>query len=152
MSMSTLPLEVHEVLEEEYRAVHHADPTSKIGYEDFEVIDRDSAKSVLLGCGVPKQDLESKSGEDVLKEFVEGKRDIKSFANSSAISSTGRRILKDRDKYTDDKRRVRRRIIDLTFVGAVKPLRDQRLSELYGKLHDTQDAPRAALCISGGVT
>ncbi|HYR29163.1 MAG TPA: patatin-like phospholipase family protein, partial [Thermoanaerobaculia bacterium] len=47
---------------------------------------------------------------------------------------------------------MRRRIVDDAFTGAIKPLADVRLDNVYAAIHKRREEgkPRTALCISGG--
>jgi len=150
--MSTLPLEVHEVLEEEYRTMHDGGP-EVIGYGDFEIIDESWARGILCASRVKREDV-STPGDitNVLGEFVSGTRPVADLGKAAAMSDTGRTLLKDYKEYSgEDQQKLNRRIVDEALCGAVKRFRDQRLSKLYTALHqkDSDDA-RTAVCISGG--
>jgi len=150
--MSTLPLEVHEVLEEEYRTMHDGGP-EVVGYGVFEIIDLPWARGILCSCGVKPEDLNGPGDiETVLSEFVSGKRRVADLEKAAAMSDTGRTLLADYAEYSgEDKQRLNRRIVDEALGGAIKRFRDQRLSKLYHALHEQKDdEARTAVCISGG--
>jgi hypothetical protein len=97
--MSTLPLEVHEVLEEEFHAVHGTAPAD---YDAFEVKDAEGAKRILRGCGIETDDVAG-----VLKELVDGRRDIHLLAAKVVDAST---------------RAARRSVVDQAFGKTIAPL------------------------------
>jgi Patatin-like phospholipase len=151
-SMATLPLEVHEVLEEEYRTLYDEEPPS-VECDEFQLLDWKWACSILEMCGVDKKDVGDEAHVvKVLEDFVHGKRPVSALANSPTLTGTGRTLIDERGKYEEcNQTRFNRRIVDEALHGAVKPLRDMRLSTLYAALHAKKDteAP-TALCISGG--
>jgi len=150
--MATLPLEVHEVLEEEYRTRHDDEPEDG-GYGDFEIIDRSWARGILCSCGVKPSDLNNSGDiENVLAGFVSGTRPVADLGQATTMSDTGRTLLEDYQEYAGEKQeRLNRRIVDEALSGAIKHFRDQRLSKLYAMLHEKKDdEARTAVCISGG--
>ncbi|HXH39297.1 MAG TPA: patatin-like phospholipase family protein, partial [Thermoanaerobaculia bacterium] len=150
--MSSLPLEVHEVLEEEYVSMYGPidRPTSGSKYEG-DVIDEPWARAIFGDCGIdPGSDIEA-----ALNTLIDA-GNMEKLCNSRALTDSGRAMIAGYDDYTQgvsDERKleINRRIVDDAFRGGVRPLRDVRLAHLYGKLHarDDDDA-RTALCISGG--
>ncbi len=151
--MTTLPLEVHEVLEEEYASMYGSidRPASGAKYIEGDVIDEGWAKAVC-------QDCEIEPGDNVIAALnalvLSGA--VNKLCNSRALSDSGKAMIADYDDYTcrvsDDRRQeINRRIIDAAFTGAVRTLRDRRLAHLYNALHARPDVDaRTALSISGG--
>ena len=149
--MSSLPYEVHEVLEQEYVSMYGPIDVPPADYSASDIIDEPWAKAILLACG-----LDATAGVvATLNQLVAG-RDLKSLLDSPAITDTGRDLINRHDVYTegvsdDGRREINRAIVDDAFLGAVKRYRDLRLEALYAKLHAKSDnEARTALCISGG--
>ena len=145
--MTSLPLDVHEVLEQEYEALHgplqNKPPAT---YQPDEIIDPDWAKGCLAACGFSGDTL------TVLNDLVQKGDGFAKLEGSRAITENGRTMLAMYDdKEVEQTPEVRRRIIDEALSGAVRRIRDVRLESLYGTLHKKNDAEaRTALCISGG--
>jgi Patatin-like phospholipase len=145
--MSSLPLDVHEVLEQEYEAIHGPLPSKPPAvYRAEDVVDPEWAKGCLAACGFSGETL------SLLNALVETGKDFANLQRSPAITENGRKMLKmytanDVEQTPD----VRRRIVDEAFSGAVRRIRDVRLDAFYEMLHkkDPEQA-RTALCISGG--
>jgi len=151
--MPTLPLEVHEVLEEEYASMYGSidrPPTGAL-YRDGDVIDEGWARAILQDCKIDPVNGVIAALNDLV---VNGPMD--KLCNSRALSDSGKSMIADYDDYTrgvtvDRKQEINRRIIDDAFTGAVRQLRDVRLAHLYAKLHAREDDnARTALSISGG--
>jgi hypothetical protein len=150
---AALPLEVHEVLEEEYRTIYDEEPPPPVSSTTFEILDPKWACSILEDCGFQRSKLGTPDAiAAVLAEFVRGKQDIKALKKSPVLSNAGRKLISDYAKFDpNDKERLNRRIVDDALRGAIKPLRDMRLADLYSELHKkSDDDARTALCISGG--
>ena len=146
--MTSLPLDVHEVLEQEYEALHgDLGAMPSVEYAAADVLDDGWAQAILRTCGIHGATL------DALNKLVKSGADIARLKSSPQISASGRELLglylkSDAGQQTPA---VRRRIVDDALYGAVKTLRDIRLDALYTKLHAKDDSEaRAALCISGG--
>ena len=145
--MTSLPLDVHEVLEQEYEAIHGPlTDTPPATYREKDIVDAEWAKSYLAACGFKGEPF------DVLKGLVEKGDGIANLTRSPAVSDDGRKLLK---LYASDKiektPEVRRRITDEAMGASVRRFRDVRLEHLYATLHAKPDAEaRSALCISGG--
>ncbi|HKS23637.1 MAG TPA: patatin-like phospholipase family protein [Thermoanaerobaculia bacterium] len=145
--MTSLPLDVHEVLEQEYEAIH-GPLTNKppATYRSEDITDPEWAKGCLLACGFGGDTLAA------LNALVEKGNDFANLERSPAITESGRKMLKMYTKgeieQTPDNRR---RIVDEALNGAVRRIRDVRLEAFYETLHkkEPNDA-RTALCISGG--
>src|SRR2546423_8795890 len=145
--MTSLPLDVHEVLEQEYEAIYgllRDKPAATYRLED--IVDLQWATRCLVVCKLEGEPLA------VLNALVEDGAKIANLKDSPAMTDDGREIIALYDAGDlEAKPIVRRRIVDEAFCGAVRSLRDVRLSALYDKLHAKDDAEaRAALCISGG--
>jgi hypothetical protein len=150
---SVLPLEVHEVLEEEYRTIYDEEPPPSVASNQFEILDCKWACTILEKCGVDRSKLGTPDAvAAILGGFVDGNQNIKALKSSPALSNAGRQLLKDYGKFDkSEKERLNRRIVDDALRGAVKPLRDMRLADLYSELHKKNESEaRTALCISGG--
>ncbi len=150
--MSSLPLEVHEVLEQEYVSMYG--PLEEIAptYTPDQIVDAAWAVSILDACGLPAVATTKESVAEQLNRFV---AEIPpALAESPALTSTGRSLLESHGKRSDALPELNRRIVDDAFTGAVTPLRDLRLARVYAALHrrDAADPAkgRTALCISGG--
>ena len=146
--MSSLPLDVHEVLEQEYVALHgDLGPMPGEQYEEQDIVDDAWAQSILRACGIAGGTLEA------LKKLVADGAEIAKLAKSPQISQSGQKLLAIylQSAPAEQTPAARRRISDDAFGGAVRSLRDLRLGEVYAKLHAKGDSEaRAALCISGG--
>jgi hypothetical protein len=149
--MSSLPFEVHEVLEQEYVSMYGdlEVPSPKYGPDD--IIDEAWARAVCAACGA-----DCSAGIVAALNALVDSRDLSQLRESPAITDTGRDLIDHYAEYTEgvtDTRRceINRRIVDDAFLGAIKLHRDIRLSSLYTKLHARNDEEaRTALCISGG--
>src|SRR2546423_1818238 len=141
--MTSLPLDVHEVLEQEYEAIHGplADKPPAT-YRPEDILDPDWAAKCLAACKLQGASL------TVINALVEDGAKIASLGSSPAITDCGREILaRYNDDETDKTPDVRRRIVDEALNGAVRRLRDGRLPWIYANLHDqpNHQAP-SALC------
>jgi len=153
--MATLPLDVHEVLEQEYEARYQsAPPPLPTGalYDADQIIDPTWARSILVDCHLddPKQTVLA-----LLNALVSNGSGIGNLVDSPVLSQNGVTMVENHAEYeaaAKNKEEVRRRIVDAAFCGAVKSLRDLRLGTLFAALHakGDDDAARSALCISGG--
>jgi hypothetical protein len=146
--MSTLPLEVHEVLEEEYVSMYGSPSGDPVDHATFVVLDKAWACSILRACDV---EADAANIAERLAALVNAEQKP-ALEKSPALSSTGRMILKDYDNYADEiRRKLHRRIVDEALCGAIKSYRDMELERIYAVLHARPDEEaRTALCISGG--
>jgi hypothetical protein len=150
--MSSLPFEVHEVLEQEYVSMHGPLDVPPPQYTKDDIIDDAWARGILAACGIPL------IGDDVVSTLngLVTAKDLQKLHQSPAITDTGRDLIDRYDVYTNDvsdarRAEINRAIADDAFLGAVKRYRDIRLSALYTKLHARSDEEaRTALSISGG--
>jgi hypothetical protein len=149
--MSSLPFEVHEVLEQEYVSMYGDLEVPPPQYTSDDIIDEAWARAVCASCGA-----DCSAGIVPALNALVASRDLSQLRESPAITDTGRDLIDHYDEYTKgvtDTRRceINRRIVDDAFLGAIKLHRDIRLSALYTKLHARKDEEaRTALCISGG--
>jgi hypothetical protein len=149
--MSSLPFEVHEVLEQEYVSMYGAVDVPPPEYGAGDIIDDAWARAVCAACGV-----DAGGGVVAALNSLVKAPDVKKLRVSPAITDTGRDLIDRYDEYTDGvtdgrRREINRRIVDDAFLGAIKLYRDIRLTALYTKLHARNDEEaRTALCISGG--
>ncbi len=151
--MPTLPLEVHEVLEEEYASMYGSIDRPQTGarYRDEDLLDEGWARAVLQDCKI-----EPVNGVVAALNDLVVNGPMEKLCNSRALTDSGKSMIAGYDDYTrgvtgDRKQEINRRIIDAAFTGAVRQLRDVRLAHLYAKLHDREDQnARTALSISGG--
>jgi hypothetical protein len=160
--MSSLPLDVHEVLEEEYVSMYGDLRTPGSSYTADDIRDENSARSILVICGIEVPDpIPPGSAKEVLRDtlngFVEkGRPDLDKLCASPAITRTGTELLSGYEKYSAGvtpgrKREINRHIVDDALSGAVRPLRDVRLANVYNEVHlRPKESARTALCISGG--
>lgn len=144
--MSTLPLDVHEVLEQEYEAIHgELEGLPGPQYLVDDLLDAKWATTCLTRCQLPSADPIATANA-----IVDTGKEIGKLAGSPALTDEGRELLK---LYDDTERspEIRRRIVDEALSGAVRRFRDVRLAALYTKLHAQPDEQaRTALCFSGG--
>jgi len=145
--MTSLPLDVHEVLEQEYEAIHGPLPNKpSAAYREEDVVDPAWAKNCLAACGFGGEVLA------VVNALVETGAGFANLERSPAITEDGRKMLamytsNDVEQTPD----VRRRIVDEALSGAVRSIRDVRLEAFYETLHTKEpNEARTALCISGG--
>ena len=149
--MSSLPFEVHEVLEQEYVSMHGPIETPSPDYKPEDILDEPWALAVLATCGIDV----TGSIVATLNTLIAA-HDLKTLRDSPALTDTGRDLIDRYDVYTDGvtegrRREINRGILDDAFHGAVKLYRDIRLAALYARLHAAKDEDaRTALCISGG--
>ena len=149
--MSSLPFEVHEVLEQEYVSMYGPVDVPPPEYGTSDIIDEAWARAVCAACGA-----DCGAGIVPALNALVASRDLRQLRVSPAITDTGRDLIDHYDDYTEGvsdarRREINRRIVDDAFLGAIKLHRDIRLSALYTKLHARNDEEaRTALCISGG--
>jgi len=149
--MSSLPFEVHEVLEQEYVSMYGDLEVPPPEYGPGDIIDEAWAHAVCDACGA-----DCSAGLVPALNALVASRDLSRLRESPAITDTGRDLIDHYAEYTDGvtdarRREINRRIVDDAFLGAIKLQRDIRLSALYTKLHARSDEQaRTALCISGG--
>jgi len=161
--MPSLPLELHQVLEEEYVSMYGPLPRPAVTYDEKQILDAAWARIILRGCAI-KADRDPESIARALSELVETDAVPSHLAKSPALTERGRLML---DQYAelrgmaeerdgaDGPRELRRTIVDNALGGAVKHLRDIRLDRVYSAIHarandPANPRPRTALCISGG--
>lgn len=156
----SLPREVHEVLEQEYVSMYGPLPAVDAKYEDDQICDLQWARAILRACNLAYDDLSAAVLRDTLNAFVTV-RPPRELLLSPSMTSAGRALLEQYNALNDEiteegeLQELNRRIVDDAFTGAVKPLRDVRLMNVYDKLHEAagradNPRPRSALCISGG--
>jgi hypothetical protein len=149
--MSTLPFEVHEVLEQEYVSMYGDLEVPPPEYGPNDIIDEAWARNVCAACGA-----DCSTGIVAALNALVASSDLSQLRESPAITDTGLDLIDHYDEYTKDvtdarRREINRRIVDDAFLGAIKLHRDIRLAALYTKLHARNDEEaRTALCISGG--
>jgi hypothetical protein len=149
--MSSLPFEVHEVLEQEYVSMYGPIDILSPDYTEGDIIDEAWARAIFLKCGI-----DVPNGVVAALNALVDARDLKALLESPAITDSGRDLIDRNDVYTEGvnenrRREINRAIVDDAFLGAVKRHRDIRLEALYARLHAKSDAEaRTALCISGG--
>ena len=186
--MSSLPREVHEVLEHEYVSMYG--PLGLIGacYEAEHVVDVQWVLTILRACELDDDPLVAYAVQaptiDAARAALAKKlnRVVAADANetpaetnrihaeqrliirerlihSPALTSAGRTLIAQYDDLfagittPGTLHELHRRLVDDAFTGAVKPLRDLRLANVYARLHERAHEPskaRTALCISGG--
>ena len=154
--MSTLPLEVHEVLEEEYVSMYGqlTLPESGAQYTDEQILDPAGARRILEECKIKCDSvLEALNGLVAAASTTE----LGKLADSPCINEAGRAILEDYDDYVagqskERRAEINRRVVDDALNDAVRRLRDVRLDNVYGAVHTRarREKPRTAVCISGG--
>lgn len=156
--MSSFPLELHDVLEEEYVSMYGPLPRPSRAYDEKDILDHDWARVILQECG---RAANGKTVAQELSALVVGDESLQFLIGSPAITARGKVLLQDYDDYAalaakqggkTALEELRRGIVDEAFTGAVKPLRDVRLDKVYAALHGRakEGKPRTALCISGG--
>ncbi|HEY0156858.1 MAG TPA: patatin-like phospholipase family protein [Thermoanaerobaculia bacterium] len=156
----SLPREVHEVLEQEYVSMYGPLPAIEARYRKDQIADARWARSILRTCDLAYDELEDDVLLDKLNSYVKTRPPIE-LLQSPAITSSGRALLEQYNLMNDaiteegELEALNRRIVDDAFSGAVKPLRDVRLKNVYDALHlaanrEDDPRPRTALCISGG--
>ena len=186
--MSSLPREVHEVLEHEYVSMYGPLGLVDAYYEAEHVVDVQWVLTILRACELDNDPLvayavqaptieagreslarklnaiiavddnETDAEENRLR--VEQRLIIRErLIHSPALTSAGRMLIEQYDELFADittsgkLHELHRRIVDDAFSGAVKPMRDLRLANLYARLHERagdKSKARTALCISGG--
>jgi patatin-like phospholipase len=159
--MSTLPLEVHEVLEEEYVSIYGrlALPPSKSNYTAEQILDESRARRILATCGIAVPTV-----LEALNALVatDSPAELRKLAELPHISDAAKALLDDYEQHIKEalperREEINRRIVDDALTGAVRRLGDIRLDNVYTALHKRAKAdgksvgkPRTALCISGG--
>ena len=143
--MTSLPLDVHQVLEQEYEAIE-GKPYEKppITYRDRDVIDKALAAKICNECEIKGDPLEALSA---INAIITTGDNLKNLKSSTQLGERWRTFIDGCDASTPPE--VRRRIVDEAFGGAMRRFRDVSLDALYGELHKPENA-RSALCISGG--
>lgn len=149
--MTSLPLELYKVLEDEYVSMYGPLPRGPLTYQQSDILDAAKICEVLLECKIampPNEPLAT-----TLSALVTGTGSLESLAGSSHITERGKQLLAHYDEYsTGAVDELRRTIVDEALCGLVQPLREARLDKVYAALHARakEGKPRTALCISGG--
>jgi hypothetical protein len=155
--MSSLPREVHEVLEQEYVSMYGPLDRIPTDYTADQIVDVAWVHRILRACELGKETLTKEGLAQKLNGFLETLPET--LDDSPAMTSTGRALVEryktlsaaaKEEKRLDE---LNRRIVDDAFSGAVRPLCDLRLAGVYSALHQRAEDParaRTALCISGG--
>src|SRR4029079_13337388 len=114
--MTSLPLDVHEVLEQEYEAIHGPLANKPAAtYRPEDITDAEWAKNCLAACGLSGEPLPA------LNALVEQGNDFAKLERSPAITENGRKMLAMYTKgEIDQTPDVRRRIVDEALDGAVR--------------------------------
>lgn len=166
-----LPLDLHQVLEEEYISMYGPLPDNakpKTAGADYGRDDVLTAAYVAAALERFEAYLPPAEGEDekdaVVRSLNALVRNVAPdsdanpstlFRACSALSGGTVQLMREYADYNESQRQtINRRILDENFSGGVRSLRDARLHLLYRELHvraaaDPRDA-RTALCISGG--
>ena len=153
--MTTLPLELHEVLEEEYVSMYGPLDRPVPKYASRDISDEPCVIRMLAECDLAT---EGRVIVDVLNDLVDAKSSdcLRKLENSPSFTEVGKALLAGYDDYVKKSAsaaEINRRIVDNAFAGAVRPMSDIRLDNVYAALHKRareQEKPRTALCISGG--
>lgn len=156
--MPSLPLELHQVLEQEYVTMYGPLDRPSTDYQADQICNVTLAQKVLKECGIAA----TADATDIAKKltaFVDASA-VPPVGVSSAITPRGKALLGSYGELkataeAPDLRELRRAIVDEAFDGAVKRYCDLRLNKVYGAIHaranDKEDPrPRTALCVSGG--
>src|SRR4051812_22994555 len=109
--MSSIPFEVHEVLEQEYVSMHGPLDVLPPEYGDDDIIDPAWARAVFEACGIA-------IGDDVAAalNLLVGANDLSSLSASPALTAAGRDLLAHYDDYTQGVPDIRRREINRRIV------------------------------------
>ncbi|HET7435821.1 MAG TPA: patatin-like phospholipase family protein [Thermoanaerobaculia bacterium] len=163
--MSSLPLELHQVLEEEYVSMYGPLPRGRVDYAAEDILDAVWARAVLHECG-PEADV--KSEPEAVAQFLSAivtddaaaEKNLEMLERSRALTPRGRHFIDHYDEYAKSLRdeggdvavrELRRAICDDALSGAVRTRSDQRLESIYQQIHKRgEKSPRTALCVSGG--
>lgn len=167
--MPSLPLDVYQVLEEEYVSMYGPLPRLAVVYDAKQVLDAEGARDIFLACriGLPPGVDASPGAEGIaaaLNAIVTTDAAPVTLLDSPEMTARGRALLAGYDEFAKlaaecdpvwGVLELRRTIVDEAFRGAVRPLRDVRLDKVYDELHlrakDKENPqPRTALCVSGG--
>jgi hypothetical protein len=163
-SSPSLPLELYQVLEEEYVSMYG--PLQRLSplYSAGDILDLQRVRDILRECGLlPDPDSESDpSNRDevqraeafaALSRLVTGDGPLAPLKESRAITERGQHLIDQYDEFrkaADDdgdpvpltaaqilalRREMRRAVVDDAFTGAVKTQADLRLGNVYAALH-----------------
>src|SRR5258708_23334262 len=126
--MSKLPLEVHEVLEEEYTSMYGPIDLPSSDYTPDDIIDERWARSVLDECNI-----DVSAGVVAALNALVATGGVAGLRESQAITDCGLDLIENYDNYTNGvsearRREINRRIVDDALRGAVKQWRDLRLA------------------------
>jgi hypothetical protein len=160
--MTSLPLELYQVLEGEYTSMYGPLERPPSTYTAADVLDLRWARSILHQCGLAVSAEEAGVAAE-LSKLVTGEDSLGGLAASPAMTRKGKQLLAEYGDLaeltrteSDEKAwgipELRRTIVDDAFTGAVRPLCDVRLDNVYAGLHKRahEGKPRTALCVSGG--
>jgi len=81
--MPSLPLELHQVLEEEYASMYGPLPRPPVGYDEKQIVDQRWARVILWECGI-EVGADNKEIARRLNEFVDGGADLSKLKRSPA--------------------------------------------------------------------
>ncbi|HYK06060.1 MAG TPA: patatin-like phospholipase family protein [Thermoanaerobaculia bacterium] len=160
--MSSLPLDVHQILEEEYVSMYGPVARPGVQYTDRQILDPERARDILRACGIA---VAANAGSIAAKlNDLVAANAVPPVESSPNITDRGRLLIAKYDEFLGlaqeqdpewGARDLRRTIVDEAFRGSVKLLRDVRLDSIYEALHarardEENPQPRTALCVSGG--
>jgi len=104
--MATLPLDVYEVLEQEYDAHYPHDPRAAspqgAHYDEKQIIDDAFARSILIDCGL---DANEKAPIELLlnTQLIDAGDKIARLIASPVLTKNGMTMVKRYDEYVKDK-------------------------------------------------
>jgi len=151
--MSNLPLELHEMLEEEYISIYGSFDRlrSDVTFTETDILHQALAQAVIEACA-----LDASKGVIYVLNVLLYSDSLDVLHRSPLITPDGEELIKNYKTYATGvtlsrRQEINRRIVDEAFAGAVRPLRVLRLGCLYKTLDERSDEEaRTALCISGG--
>ena len=127
--MSSLPLELYQVLEDEYVSMYGPLERRPSTYDEKDILDAAKVCEVLVECELPANEPPAKT----LSALVTGTGSLDALARSSRITDRGKQLLEHYEEASAAARAVdelRRTIVDDAFHGLVQPLRDARLDAI----------------------
>lgn len=141
--MPSLPLELHQVLEEEYVSMYGPLARPAVTYDEKQILDAARACTVLRDCGIAAE-RDAASIARTLSELVETDAAPSRLIASPDLTRRGRllldqydalRALAEESDAPDGGRELRRTIVDDALGTAVRHLSDIRLDGIYRAIH-----------------
>lgn len=147
------PLEVYEVLEQEYAATYGPIDVPSLEVTVEQLLDPAAARSLLLPFIGPVGETAEQIVSAINRVRLGEVGALRERVDRASLSPATRKAIAEYDELNPEERElVDRRIIDEVFAGAIRAYGDVRLSNFFTAVHAQakKGRQRSALCLSAG--